>query len=62
MGVRSRNDGSMLVNEDELEAASMFAVLPSVLDPLLTPSSRSIPCVLLLQGVAADSKRYLYTI
>lgn len=62
MGVRSRNDGSMLVNDDELEAASMFVVLHSVLDPLLTPSPRSIPCVLLLQGVTAGSRRYLYTV
>lgn len=62
MGVRSRSDGSMLVNEDELEAASMFAILHSVLESLLTRSPRSIPCVLLLQGVAADSRRYLYTV
>lgn len=55
MGVRSRTDGSLLVSDEELEAASMFA-LPSFISffNLLTDFSlpaRLLSWLLLLQSL-----------
>ena len=53
MGVRSRNDGSMMVNDDELEAAGMFLFLFNINLQYLADATvcRALSCFLFLQGV-----------